>query len=74
MTKKTDTMAADAFNYVQKMAELETVITELQSDDVALDRALKLHDAGKKLVSELESYLDQAEVIVRSHTASDDVS
>jgi exodeoxyribonuclease VII small subunit len=56
------------FDYAKKVAELDSIIADLQSDDIALDTALTLHDAGQKLVQELESYLKQAEIVVRTHT------
>ncbi len=60
-----------SFDYAAKTAELETVLAQLQSDDISLDEAIKLHDVGKKLVAELEEYLKTAEVTVRRRVAGE---
>jgi exonuclease VII small subunit len=41
----------------------------LQNPDIQIDEATKLHAAGLKLVTELEGYLQQAEVEVKKHIA-----
>ncbi|HEY4161372.1 MAG TPA: exodeoxyribonuclease VII small subunit [Candidatus Saccharimonadales bacterium] len=65
MTKQSDT-----FDYRAKAEELEHIVAELQNPDIQIDEATKLHAAGLKLVEELETYLNQAEIIVRKHVAS----
>jgi exodeoxyribonuclease VII small subunit len=59
------------FDYAAKTAELESVLAELQSSDTTLDTAIKLHDAGIKLVAELEAYLKNAELTIRHRTAEE---
>lgn len=49
------------FNYAAKTEELEGVLAHLQSEDIEIDEALKLHAVGKKLVTEIEDYLRHAE-------------
>lgn len=61
--KKTD------FDYSQAMTELEGILAALQSNDISIDRAIALHVHGKKLVGELEAYLQQAEVVVKKQVA-----
>ena len=58
------------FDYHVKAEELEQIVLELQKSDVDIDQATKLHAAGLKLVTELEQYLNQAEVTVKKHLAS----
>ena len=64
MAKKTD-----EFDYRKKAAELEAIVADLQNPDIQIDEATKLHAAGLKLVAELETYLNQAEVAVKKHVA-----
>lgn len=64
MAKKTD-----EFDYRAKAAELEQIVSDLQSADIQIDDATKLHSAGLKLIGELEAYLNQAEVDVKKHLA-----
>ena len=63
MAKKTD------FDYGAKAAELEEVLAQLQNPDIQLDEATRLHAEGLKLITELEKYLQQAEIEVRKHVA-----
>lgn len=67
MTKITD----EHFDYAAKNAELEALLAQLQNNDISLDEAIRLHDAGKKLVAELEKYLQTAEVTVRRQVAGE---
>jgi exodeoxyribonuclease VII small subunit len=64
MAKKTET-----FDYRAKAIELEKIVADLQNPDIQIDEATKLHAAGLKLVTELEGYLQQAEVEVKKHIA-----
>ena len=41
----------------------------LQNPDIQIDEATKLHADGLKLVGELETYLNQAEITVKKHVA-----
>jgi len=47
--------------YQDLSAELEDVLAKLQSSDVQVDEAVKLYEAGLKLVAALEKHLAQAE-------------
>jgi exodeoxyribonuclease VII small subunit len=54
-------MAVKKNNYQSLSAELETVVAALQNPDVQVDEAVQLYEQGLKLITELESYLKQAE-------------
>ena len=69
MAKKTDRQAD--FDYGTKAAELEQVLVQLQNPDIQIDEATRLHAAGLKLISELEQYLQQAEIEVKKHVAAE---
>jgi len=60
------------FDYAKKAAELEQIVANLQDPDIQIDEATKLHAAGLKLVKELETYLNQAEIVVKKHVADDE--
>jgi exodeoxyribonuclease VII small subunit len=44
---------------------LETIIDQLQVDDIDVDEALKLYERGIKLTEQLETQLKQAENTIR---------
>ena len=58
---------AKEFDYQTKALELEQIVSNLQSSDIQIDEATRLHAAGLKLVEELEKYLNQAEITVKKH-------
>ncbi|HEX9027530.1 MAG TPA: exodeoxyribonuclease VII small subunit [Anaerolineales bacterium] len=51
--------------YEQAFAELEQIVTALESDESALDNALKLFERGQELAHYCASLLDQAELKVQ---------
>ncbi len=57
------------FDYGAKTEELEGILAHLQAEDIALDEALKLHEAGKTLIAEIEDYLKHAESEVKKQLA-----
>ncbi len=65
-------MKKNDFDYTAKAAELERVVAELQSPDIQIDEAVRLHADGLKLIAELEAYLKQAEIDVRKHVVRAD--
>ena len=65
MTKQNDN---SQFDYAAKTAELDAVLAALQNPDIGLDEALALHAKGTALVTVLEKYLAEAEVIIREKT------
>lgn len=64
MTKKTED-----FDYSTRAEELERILLDLQRPDIEIDAATKLHTEGLRLITELEAYLKQAEVVVKKHVA-----
>jgi exodeoxyribonuclease VII small subunit len=60
---------AEEFDYREKADELERIIMALQDPAIQIDEATKLHAAGLRLVSEMEAYLNQAEIVVKKHVA-----
>lgn len=48
-------------SYEQLKTELDTILAELQRDDLDIDQALKHYERGLKLVKQLEQYLKTAE-------------
>lgn len=48
-------------NYEQLQAELDTIMAELQRDDLDVDQALQHYQRGLELVRQLETYLKTAE-------------
>jgi exodeoxyribonuclease VII small subunit len=57
------------FDYRSKAVELKELVAALQNPDIEIDEATKLHSKGLKLLSELEAYLSQAEIVVKKHIA-----
>lgn len=53
MTKK--------LTYQQMQSELETILTDMQREDLDVDLAIEHYERGLELVRELETYLKQAE-------------
>ncbi len=48
-----------------KLAELETITTQLEGDGVDLAEALQAFERGSQLVTELQRQLDDAELKIR---------
>lgn len=48
-------------DYQALSKELDTIMSELQSEDLDVDRALVCYKRGLQLVKQLEAYLEQAE-------------
>lgn len=46
--------------YRELQAELDDVLSQLQSSELDIDNALQLYKQGKKLVQQLEDYLKTA--------------
>lgn len=65
MAKKTE-----PFDYREKSEALERIVVELQNPDIQIDDATRLHAEGVKLIQELETYLNQAEIEINKHVAA----
>ena len=53
--------AKPAIDYQTLQAELDTVMAELQREDLDVDAALKHYQRGLELVEQLQQYLETAE-------------
>lgn len=47
--------------YQELKEQLDDVLARLQDPATEIDDAIKLHENGKKLLAELEAYLEKAE-------------
>lgn len=56
-------------SYQQLQDQLDEVLGRLQSGDTSVDEALELYKQGRKLISQLEEQLEQAENEVKKLTA-----
>ncbi len=54
-------MQAKQVTYQQLSEQLDSVLAELQAEDLDVDRALELYKQGRELVAELEGRLKTAE-------------
>ncbi len=52
-------------NYEQLRIELDTILSELQSQELDVDKALEKYQRGLELAQQLEKYLKTAENKVR---------
>jgi exodeoxyribonuclease VII small subunit len=52
-------MAAKTKTYQEMKRELDDIIARLESDDVDVDEAAKLHEQGQKLAGQIEKYLQK---------------
>jgi len=59
-------------DYQTLMAELETILAELQQEDLDVDQAVKQYQRGLELVRQLEQYLEGAENTVKELKAKFD--
>lgn len=54
-------MATKKIDYRKLTEELENILTNLQSDDLDIDEAVKAYERGMAVADELETYLKEAE-------------
>ncbi len=55
----------DKRTYKQIIEELDNVISELQSENVDLDKVIELYKKGQSLTNALEQYIKRSENIVK---------
>lgn len=60
---------ADKDDYQAMSARLDEVLVTLQSPDIAIDEAIKLHEEGGKLIAQMQAYLKTAENKIKKLTA-----
>lgn len=58
----------EALNFEQALAELETVVKELQRPEIPLDQAVALYRRGTELAQKSEELLGAAELQVQKLT------
>ncbi len=63
---------ADDMSFEAAMAELETVVSRLETGDVALEDAIKLYERGATLRAHCEARLKAAEAKVEAITLGPD--
>ena len=54
----------DELSFEAAYAELETIITQLESDDLPLDESVSMYERGRKLAEHCQELLDKAELRV----------
>lgn len=57
-------------DYTGLSAELDELLTKLQSEDIQVDQALKLYERGIEITKQLETYLKNAENTVQKVKAT----
>lgn len=72
MSKKNDKsdnqMTADTVNFEEAMAELETLVAQMEEGDLSLDDSLKAFERGVLLTRQCQQALGQAELRVKTLT------
>ena len=63
-----DQQPVDELAYEQAFAELESIVTALESNEGPLEEALSLFERGQALAQRCAALLDQAELKVRTLT------
>jgi exodeoxyribonuclease VII small subunit len=61
LTIRANTPKPSPKNYRDLNLELETIIAELQREDLDIDEALQAYERGLTITKELEAYLQTAE-------------
>ncbi len=62
----------EAMNYESAFAALQQVVTQLESQELALEESLQLFQQGQLLVKHCSRLLEQAELKVNTLTAGQD--
>lgn len=60
----------EELTYEQALAELESIVAALETDDYSLDRTLSLFERGQKLARYCAELLDTAELKVQQVSGS----
>jgi exodeoxyribonuclease VII small subunit len=63
---------AKEVNYQSLQSELESILNDLQRDDIDVDQAMKQYERGLQIVKQLEDYLQSAENTVEELRAKFD--
>lgn len=57
------------FDFRSKSAELDKLLERLQDPTIQVDEASELYQLGRRLIAELEDYLEHAENVVKRLSA-----
>jgi exodeoxyribonuclease VII small subunit len=60
-----DETPIDQMTYEQAFSQLETIVTALEGEELALEAALSLFERGQMLIQRCSGLLEQAELRVR---------
>lgn len=61
-------MVKPSVNYKELSEELDSIILKLQTADVEIDEAVRLHKKAAGLIAQLEEYLKTAENTIKKVT------
>lgn len=60
-------MAGKTQDYKTLMAELQTLLADMQSETLDVDEAITKYERGQKLIAQLQVYLESAENTITRH-------
>ena len=52
-------------SFEEKLALADTILHDLNKDDVSLENSIKLHEQGKKLLNEAREILENAKLSIK---------
>lgn len=58
--------------YAAMMAELQTILSEMQSGDLDVDQTIARYEQGQALITELQTYLAQAKNMITHRKLEDE--
>jgi len=62
---KSSSKSVESLSYEQAFAELEGIVTALESEQRSLDESMKLYERGQELVKRCTEILDKADLKVK---------
>lgn len=68
MNKKKEDSGAEDINFEAAMAELETLVAQMEDGDLSLDESLKAFERGVMLTRQCQQALSRAELRVQALT------
>ena len=68
MSKKKEDSCAEDINFEAAMAELETLVAQMEDGDLSLDDSLKAFERGVMLTRQCQQALSRAELRVQALT------
>ena len=52
-------------SFEEKLALADKILNDLNKDDVSLEKSIKLHEQGKKLLNEAREILEKAKLSIK---------